>query len=82
MPKFDTASYQHGRNLYDAGATLGAVALEADRIDSESRKAHEAAQTPDEHELIAARIPSMILGFGDGLLVDIRRLAGRGGQRA
>lgn len=83
MRKLDAASYQRGRQLYDAGANLAEVFADVERIELASREAHAAPDlSNDDHELIAARVPSLTLGFADGALADLRLIVGRRGQRA
>lgn len=71
MPRHDLvpSQYDHGRALYRSGHTLSHLVQVANDIDAKH------AEPDADHELIDNSIPSVLLGFADGVIDDIRNLA-------
>lgn len=78
-PPIIAARHTQGLAAYRAGLTIA----ELYGLNEEIDRMHETAKTNEEHEEISASGPSLIAGFADGLIDDIRLLAStRRGQRA
>lgn len=78
-PPIIPARHTQGLAAYRAGLSIRELVGSLEEID----RMHAEAKTDEEHEEIAASGPSLIAGFADGLIDDIRLLASaRRGQRA
>lgn len=78
-PPIIPARHAQGLASYRSGLSIA----ELMGISEEIEAMHETAKTNEEHDEIAAAGPSLIAGFADGLIDDIRLLANtRRGQRA
>lgn len=90
MPKVSHEHYEQGRALYDAGHGLLGLMETGDALERQLDQRHrdiEASDAPNKSELHDAvpRDPgqSLILGFAEEFLRDIRRsVSGGRGQRA
>lgn len=78
-PPIIPARHSQGLAAYRAGHSIA----ELIGITEEIERMHEQAQSNEEHREIEASGPSLIAGFADGLIEDIRLLASaRRGQKA
>lgn len=79
-PPFSAARHAQGLAAYRAGQSIADLT----RTLQEVERMHEQPDlTNEQHEEIAAAAPSLMSGFADGLIEDIRLLTNRGrGQRA
>lgn len=95
MPKISENHYHQGRAIYDGGGTVRQMIETFDQMEAQTEAAHAAlSQTEDparidysdKHRDISEAhrdaLPSIVAGFLDGFLVDIRRTSRRGGQTA
>lgn len=79
-PPIIPARHSQGLAAYRAGLTIRELVGTADEID---RMHDDPNLTNEQHEEIAASGPSLIAGFADGLIEDIRTIAAaRRGQTA
>lgn len=96
MPRMSDQHYQQGRAVYDAHGSLYELIVNSNALDQREQAEHQAVDAaPDadplqnrneQHHEIADRYrdagPSLIAGFADGVLLDLRRVIGRRGQTA
>lgn len=72
-PPIIDARYNQGLAAYRGGLSIRELIKITDEIDA----MHEQAKTSEEHDEIAASPPSLIMGFAEGLIEDVRLLASR-----
>lgn len=72
-PPIIPARHAQGLAAYRGGLTIAELVGITGEID----RMHEQATTNEEHEAIEASGPSLIAGYADGLIEDIRSLIGR-----
>jgi len=95
MPRISEPHYHQGRAIYDGGGTIRQLIETQDQLEAQADAAHRAVDAgPDDpainrndiHQKLADEsrnaAPSLIAGFLDGFLVDVRRTSRRGGQTA
>jgi len=95
VPRISEQHYHQGRAIYDGGGTIRQLIETQDQFDKQADAAHRAVDAgPDDpninrndaHQSIADTFrdaaPSLITGFLDGLLVDVRRINRSRGQTA
>lgn len=70
-PPISPARHAQGLAAYRSGQSIKDLMALQDEID----RMHEQATTNEEHDEIAAAGPSIIAGFADGFIDDIRTLA-------
>ena len=84
MPKLDQAAFLRGLDAYRHGLSVRDVAAKSfDDMDRAFARPVEGQEPPDPRA-IEAESKSFILGFVEGLVADIRKVAGstRTGQKA
>ena len=62
MAKIDSAQFDEGQAAYARGATLRGLVEATERLETTQ---------PDNEDVI----PSLLIGFGEGLLADIRAIS-------
>lgn len=82
MPHLDQARYAQGQAAYTQGLGIGHLIEIGDEVEKAASKAYDEAKSPEERDAAhrmgrGDAVPSLIAGFMDGLINDVRSIVGR-----